>query len=53
MEISPRWFVEDGLGVREARTEQRWIEIFSYKDGLADATSNSGAKVDTLELSKF
>lgn len=29
------------------------VEIFSYKDGLADATSNSGAKVDTLELSKF
>lgn len=30
------------------------VEIFSYKDGLADATSNSElAKVDTLELSKF
>ena len=27
--------------------------MFSYKEALADATSNSGAKVDTLQLSKF
>ena len=27
--------------------------MFSYQEALVDATSNSGAKVDTLELSKF
>lgn len=27
--------------------------MFSYKEALVDATSNSEAKVDTLELSKF